>query len=49
MVGDWASKGNSYYLPLADTATSADDYAVEPVEEMTMEMLRQKVEQERNG
>ena len=49
MVGDWVSKGNSYYLPLPDTATSADDYEVEPVEDMTMERLRQKIEQEHNG
>lgn len=49
MVGDWVSKGNSYYLPLPDTATSADDYEVEPVEEMTMERLRQRVEQDSKG
>jgi hypothetical protein len=49
MVGDWVSKGNSYYLPLPDTATSSDDYEAEPVEEMTMERLRQKIEQEHNG
>jgi hypothetical protein len=48
MVGDWAARGNAYYLPLADTATSGDDYEAEPVAEMTVEQLRAKIEAERS-
>jgi hypothetical protein len=47
MVGEWAAKGNAYYLPLSDTATTADDYVAEPIEELTMEQLRQRIEQGR--
>ena len=47
MVGDWAAKGNAYYLPLPDTATTADDYEVEPIDEMSLEALRRKIDSER--
>jgi hypothetical protein len=33
MVGDWVSQGNTYYVPLADTATTPDDFEVEPLSE----------------
>lgn len=44
MVGEWASRGNSYYLPLADTATSSDDYDAEPVEQVDFAELRRRIE-----
>jgi hypothetical protein len=43
MVGEWVSQGNSYYVPLADTATTADDFTLEPVEEMTLEQIRRRI------
>jgi len=42
MVAAWAEAGNSYYLPLADTATSAEDFELEPVEELTLEEIRRR-------
>lgn len=45
MVGDWVSQGKSYYLPLPDTATDSTDFEVEPVEELTPEELRRRIEQ----
>lgn len=45
MMGDWAAAGNAYYLPLPDTATSADDYDAEPITEMSLEQLRRRIEQ----
>ncbi len=44
MVGDWAAQGNAYYLPLSDTATSADDYEAEPIEEIDFAELRRRLE-----
>lgn len=40
MVGEWVSQGNSYYVPLPDTATTSDDFEVEPVEELSLEQIR---------
>jgi len=47
MVGDWVGRGNAYYLPLADTATTADDYEAEPIEEIDMAELRRRIEEQR--
>jgi hypothetical protein len=44
MVGEWVGGGGSYYLPLPDTATSAEDYEAEPIEELTMEQIRERIE-----
>jgi len=49
MVADWAAKGNAYYLPLPDTATSPDDFDVEPVEQFTMEQLQARIESQRDA
>ena len=46
MIGAWVSAGNSYYLPLADTATSPDDFAAQPVPQNTIEDVR-RLEAER--
>ena len=43
MVGDWVSRGNSYYVPLPDTATTPEDFELEPVEQFTPEQLRQRI------
>ena len=43
MVGDWAAQGKPYYLPLSDTATSEDDYVAEPIEELTLDQIRQRI------
>jgi hypothetical protein len=45
MVGEWVAAGGSYYLPLPDTATSPEDYEAEPIEELTMEQIRERIEQ----
>ena len=34
MTAAWRAAGKQYYLPLADTATSADDFDAEPVPEI---------------
>jgi hypothetical protein len=44
MVGAWAAAGNSYYLPLPDTATSAEDFEAEPIEELSLEEIRARIE-----
>jgi hypothetical protein len=33
MMGSWVGAGNSYYLPLPDLATTADDFTIDPVPE----------------
>lgn len=43
MVTDWAQQGKPYYLPLADTATTDEDFAVEPVEQLTLDQIRQRI------
>jgi hypothetical protein len=40
MTAAWAAAGNAYYLPLPDTATSAEDFEAEPVEALTLEEIR---------
>ena len=47
MRGDWVGRGNDYYQPLADTATTADDFAAEPVEEIDLAELRRRIAQQR--
>ena len=46
MITDWRTAGHSYYLPLADTATSPDDFAAEPVPQHTIDDVR-RLEAER--
>ena len=36
MTAAWRAAGNDYYLPLADTATSTDDFEAEPVPEIRL-------------
>jgi len=43
MTKEWAEQGKPYYLPLADTATGADDYEAEPVEELSLDQIRQRI------
>jgi hypothetical protein len=43
MVGSWAQAGNPYYLPLPDTATTPDDYEIEPLEELSIEELQKRL------
>ena len=45
MVSDWAAQGKPYYLPLADTATSPEDYEAEPIEELSLDEVRRRIEQ----
>ena len=47
MAGDWAAKGNAYYLPLPDTATGDDDYEAEPIEELDLETFGRRIEEGR--
>ncbi len=46
MVGEWVSQGNSYYVPLSDTATTEDDFEIEPVEALSLEQIRQRIADE---
>lgn len=46
MVAEWTAAGHSYYLPLADTASSPEDFAVEPVEELSMDQVRRRIAHE---
>ncbi len=43
MAGEWAAKGNAYYLPLPDTATGPDDYEAEPIEPFDLEAFGRRV------
>lgn len=43
MVADWRAAGHDYYLPLADTATTPEDFEVEPIEELTLDEIRQRI------
>lgn len=43
MAGDWAAAGKPYYLPLADTATDAEDFEIEPIEMLTLDEIRQRI------
>ena len=43
MTREWAAQGKPYYLPLPDTATSPDDYAAEPIEELSLDQIRQRI------
>jgi hypothetical protein len=45
MVGEWAAAGNPYYLPLADTATTGEDFEAEPIEELTLDQIRERIAQ----
>ena len=45
MVGDWAAQGKPYYLPLPDTATSPEDYVAEPIEELSLDEIRRRIEE----
>jgi hypothetical protein len=47
MAGDWAAKGNPYYLPLPDTATGADDFDAEPTQEVDLAELARRIEESR--
>ncbi len=47
MAGEWAAKGNAYYLPLPDTATGDDDFEAEPIAELNLEELGRRIEQGR--
>ncbi len=39
MTSAWRKAGNQYYVPLPDTATSAEDFDAEPVPELRLEDL----------
>lgn len=43
MAGEWARAGKPYYLPLPDTATSPEDYEVEPIPEISIGELQAKL------
>jgi hypothetical protein len=47
MVAEWAAAGKSYYTPQADTATTADDFAIEPVPMMTRAELDARIAADR--
>lgn len=47
MAGEWAAQGKPYYLPLPDTATGADDYEAEPIEELDLEAFARSIEEGR--
>lgn len=47
MAGEWAAQGKAYYLPLPDTATGADDYEAEPIEELDLEAFARSIEEGR--
>lgn len=46
MTAEWAAQGKPYYLPLPDTATSPDDFEVEPVELLSLDEIRRKIAEE---
>jgi hypothetical protein len=43
MAGAWGQAGNPYYLPLPDTATTPDDYEIEPLPQLTIEELQKRL------
>jgi len=45
MVADWVGAGHTYYVPLPDTATTAEDWEIEPVEDLTLDQIRQRIEE----
>ena len=43
MTQEWRDQGKPYYLPLEDTATSNEDFEVEPIEMLTLEEIRRRI------
>jgi hypothetical protein len=43
MTAEWRAAGHDYYLPLPDTATSAEDWELEPIEDLTLDQIRQRL------
>lgn len=46
MVGEWVAQGNDYYVPLPDTATTPEDFEIEPLAERSLEEIRRSIEAE---
>ena len=46
MITSWRESGHDYYLPLSDTATTPDDYELQPVPQHSIEDIR-RLEAER--
>lgn len=46
MVGQWAAEGHAYYEPLPDTATTPEDFEIEPLPERSLDEIRAAIDRE---